>query len=115
MPSLPLRPCAQAGCAKLVARGRCEAHRLPERQQKAMARPYDDRRESSTKRGYGYGWQQRRRAFILRHPLCAVCGAKAVEVDHKIAKRLGGPDNDANCQSICRSCHARKTKREQWS
>lgn len=49
---------------------------------------------------------------MLRYPLCALCGAKAVEVDHKIPKRQGGSDDESNTQSICRSCHARKTKRE---
>lgn len=109
MPSLPLRPCTYSGCPKLVARGRCADH---QRAPKPIApRLYDDRRGSSTARGYDRHWGKLRLTVLNENPFCA-CGMKAVEVDHKIPKRSGGTDERSNLQSICRSCHARKTKRE---
>jgi 5-methylcytosine-specific restriction enzyme A len=112
MPSRPLRPCGQVGCPKLVVSGRCDLHKLPPRQEKAIARPYDDRRESSTKRGYGYAWQQRRKAGLIREPKCAVCGKPGTDRDHIISKSKGGADLDYNIQTLCSGCHKSKTARE---
>lgn len=59
--------------------------------------------------GYGYAWQQVRRAHLTLEPFCRACGAVAVDVDHITPKRQGGTDDESNLQSLCRSCHARKT------
>lgn len=108
MPNLPMSPCRFSGCPVI---GPCPAHARPSRPLPEV-RLYDDRRGSSTQRGYGYAWQQRKTALLLARPNCALCGKRAVEVDHRIPKRLGGSDDDQNLQSICRSCHAIKTKKE---
>lgn len=42
-------------------------------------------------------------------PTCRVCGARATDVDHVVPKRAGGPDAHSNLQSLCHSCHSRKT------
>ena len=112
MPSLPLRPCGQSGCPALVARGRCPEHQQPARPVVPPVRLYDDRRGSSTQRGYGYAWQQRRKAGLLREPTCRMCGKAATDRDHKIPKSQGGSDDDSNTWSLCKTCHARKTARE---
>jgi 5-methylcytosine-specific restriction protein A len=49
--------------------------------------------------------------------LCQPCrrnqiATAASEVDHIIAKGLGGTDDTDNLQSICKPCHKRKTKED---
>lgn len=59
------------------------------------------------------------RARILRRDrgLCQVCLPRgrivlATEVDHIVALINGGDDTDENKQSICRDCHAEKTRQD---
>ncbi len=73
---------------------------------------YDDRRGSSTQRGYGYAWQQKRKAFLLRHPICRRCPAMATDVDHIIPLARGGSHDEFNLQSLCKRHHNEKTGRE---
>lgn len=79
---LPL-PCALAASAAFL-------FLLP------MSREYDDRRGSSTARGYDSRWQRARAAYLRLHPLCqcpacqegAVRVRAALIVDHKVAPRI---------------------------
>jgi 5-methylcytosine-specific restriction protein A len=74
----------------------------------------------STKRGYGHDWQQLRRYHLSHEPLCRLCKARghtvaAQEVDH--IKPFDGLDDPlrldgSNLQSLCKSCHSRKTRRQ---
>ena len=73
---------------------------------------YDDRRGSSTQRGYGYAWQQRRKAYIKAHPFCSVCGKPTTDVDHRIPRSHGGSEDDGNLQPLCSYHHKQKTARE---
>lgn len=112
MPNLPLRPCTHSGCPALTATGRCPAHqRLPKPAAQAV-RLYDDRRGSSTQRGYGYAWQQRRKEFIKNHPTCSKCPRPTTDVDHRIPKSRGGSDDDSNLQPLCSFHHKQKTAHE---
>lgn len=114
MPNAPKRPCRQPGCAALVGReekGFCPAHRR-ERQ-----RRQDARRGSSAARGYGGKWPALREMVLRREPRCVECQKRgrltlAQEVDHIVPKSRGGTDDIENLQSICRTCHARKTALE---
>ncbi len=108
MPMLPKRPCPVAGCPVL---GFCAQHQRP-RVEQPRPRLYDDRRGSSTARGYGYEWQQRRKKYIQAHPLCVRCGKPTQQVDHIIPKSRGGSNLDANLQALCGYCHKQKTARE---
>ena len=111
MPMLPGRPCAVSGCPVI---GPCLVHRRQPRVPAPDApRLYDDRRVSSTQRGYGYAWQQRRKEFIKRHPICADCQRRpTTDVDHKVPRSRGGSDDDSNLQGLCGFCHKQKTARE---
>lgn len=109
-----MQPCAYAGCAHVVPRGYCAEHAAA-----APARVADQRRGSSARRGYGYRWQQYRRTWLMRYPICADPDGRhagqivaATDVDHIVA--VSGPCDplfwDAlNHQSLCHACHAAKT------
>ncbi len=63
-------------------------------------------------------WQVVRQHHLSRHPYCVFCeiyGRKtgATEVDHILPVRKGGdPYDPDNLQSLCKSCHSRKTASE---
>ncbi len=72
-------------------------------------------RENSHERGYGHRWQRYSQARLHLHPLCATCGNAAQATDHiqPVSSRFDSnfwkPDNH---QSLCWSCHSRKTATE---
>jgi 5-methylcytosine-specific restriction protein A len=48
--------------------------------------------------------------MVLRgEPLCRRCGEAASQVDHIVPLRKGGTNSEENLQSLCHSCHSRKT------
>lgn len=106
MPNRPLHECNHPGCHVLVqGKGNCQKHR----------------RASSTKRGYGgKRWLAFRKVQLEREPLCREClregrTVAATDVDH--VTPIEGPADprfyDLECvQSLCHSCHARKTAQE---
>ncbi len=73
-----------------------------------------ERRPSPEARGYTSAWRKLRAAFLASHPFCESPGClnAATEVDHKLALRKGGTHDEANLQALCRSCHSRKTVRD---
>lgn len=75
----------------------------------------------ATQRTRGNAWMATRRRILLRDRYtCQGCGLVRAdhEIDHRVPLHLGGADDDANLQSLCRStdghdgCHAAKTKAE---
>ena len=112
MPMAPPTPCAQPLCPELTYGTQyCPDHAKRER-------TYDLHRESSSKRGYGAKWRKLRSAFLARHLKCVgwpagrQCWAAATEVDHIVPKALGGGNEMANLQGLCKRCHSRKTMSE---
>jgi 5-methylcytosine-specific restriction protein A len=113
----PLKPCSAPACSALVRGKRyCEKHELLAEQPK---REHDQRRGSSTQRGYGYKWQKYRLLFLKSNPLCVHCQAEgrvkaATDVDHIIPHR-GDMKlfwDESNYQSLCHSHHSEKTASE---
>lgn len=107
--------------------GYCQAHK------RAARKEVESRRESSTKRGYGYRWQKAREGYLRSNPLCVDHKQRgqyvqATVVDHKVPHRLdearGSGDAERiakaqalfwdhdNWQSLCKACHDQKTARE---
>ena len=128
----PKKPCAHPGCREWALPGRSycakhqaehdaarkEAHERMLReisQARAEAqKEKDKRRGTAAARGYDSAWNRARKAYIIRHPLCAVCGAPATDVDH-IKPHKGDKKifwDSSNWQPLCHSCHAKKTYRE---
>lgn len=98
MPETPPHPCRQPKCPNLVERGKtwCEIH---------------GKRKSAAKRGYDGAWRNVRANFLAHNPYCVHCGAPGNEVDHIVPHRGNRAlfENTNNLQTLCKSCHSRKT------
>ena len=114
MANKPLRPCRHPGCPELTRDGWCPAH-------KPRQAP---RRESAA----WHGWysltvwtDDLRPSQLLREPFCRECAqrgdrTRATNVDH-IQDHKGDRAlfmDRSNLQSLCHSCHSRKTARDLW-
>lgn len=92
----------------------CEAGETycPEHKKERTAR-YEAGRGTAAERGYGGRWLKHRRRFLKEHPYC-VCGNPASEVDHTRPVPPTDPLfwDPANHQALCRSCHSRKTAKQ---
>jgi 5-methylcytosine-specific restriction protein A len=77
-----------------------------------------------TRRGAGAaverirGWRLhkiRQRILLRDGYTCRVCGRVSVDliVDHVVPLHLGGPESDANRQSLCVDCHKVKSDKEE--
>jgi len=113
MPTKPKKLCAVPGCPRLVPSGQtyCAEH---ERQRQKRI---DSKRESANARGYGNSWRRLRRLVLNAEPLCRECKRNgrimlATEVDHIVPRANGGTNDFDNLQPLCKSCHSRKTARE---
>lgn len=80
----------------------------------------DERRRTSTERGYGWRWRCYSARRLKEHPLCVACEEEGIvglasETDHRIP--VTGPDDPlfwepTNHQSLCGMHHRRKTATE---
>ena len=111
MPRRCQQPCKTAGCATLIdaATGYCDRHQ----DQKP-----GESRLNANQRGYDYRWLKFRETYVRKHPLCVDCLAAgkvtATDEVHHIAKVAQHPELklvDANCMSLCKSCHSVRTNR----
>lgn len=112
MPSLPPRLCAVAGCSNLAlgGQGRCAHH---------AREPVTDYRARTNAMYKTSRWLEKRSKQLRREPLCRICAQKnrmtpASEVDH-ITPHKGDWTlflDDNNLQSLCHTCHSRKTRSE---
>lgn len=113
MPVKPKKPCRQPGCPELVDTGYCDRHKKQEQKQ------YDERRGSSTERGYDARWRRYRLMYLRRNPLCVMCEDEgkltpATVVDH-ITPHKGNYElfwDETNHQSLCAHHHNVKTAKE---
>lgn len=82
---------------------------------RARKKRHDQRRPSSTARGYDGEWRKLRAGFLREHPFCAFCGASAEHVDHKV--RHQGVKalllSWTNLQSLCAYCHNSVKQRQE--
>lgn len=113
MPANVPRSCRIRGCGNTTIdrSGFCENHKGESWKQ---YKPGKTRHQ----RGYGRKWEVIRDRILKRDKgLCQQhlregVAKQASCVDHIKAKAHGGTDDDANLESLCWSCHSRKTARE---
>lgn len=107
MPYKPLLACAWPGCPSLAAADRlyCAEH------QPKADRAEQDRRGTSSQRGYGVRWQRLRLLVLARDPICKYpgCHELSTDVDHIVSKANGGTDSMDNLQGLCHEHHSLKT------
>ena len=96
--SRPRTICTATGCSELSP---CPLHaRRPWQRNEGL---------SASARGYGSEWRQVRARVLEDEPYCRVCGAPANSVDHIVPRARGGSEARSNLQSLCESCHRKKT------
>lgn len=110
----PLRPCRHPGCSQLVREGYCPTHKPK------------DRAQRSAEAAAWHGWyllpiwkDDLRPAQLLREPFCRECARRgirtpATNVDHVVDHKGDWArfTDRGNLQSLCHSCHSRKTLSE---
>lgn len=112
----PRRPCRHPGCSVLVEGGYCERHQ-PKRTGDRSAEAESWRWMYKTDE-----WLlELRPAQLLKEPFCRECArrgerVRATDVDHVVDhkgdwKIFTDPDN---LESLCHSCHSRKTAKQLW-
>lgn len=122
MARTPLKPCAHPGCPELVRTGYCNRHR-----------PKDTQRRSADAADW-HTWytlpiwtDDLRPTQLAREPFCRECTRRAVREGLPYLMRVRATDVDhivphrgnwsifadrSNLQSLCHSCHSRKTMAE---
>jgi 5-methylcytosine-specific restriction endonuclease McrA len=82
------------------------------RPRRAKVRPSKERAHYTTAQ-----WRTIRAKVLARDCLrCRSCGivcSASAHVDHILPLEDGGSDDEGNLQTLCRSCHGRKTRNEQ--
>lgn len=95
-------------CGAIVPAG----HRCP-----VCTKAHDQQRGTSRERGYDKGWEQLRRRFLTKHPMCQVpgCGTHSIEVDHILPIRQW-PELRlvwSNLRALCKHHHSQRTMTDQ--
>lgn len=97
-----------------MQKGYCDTHA----DKRSHWAKHQAKKGNTTERGYGHAWRIVRARILRRDKgLCQACLAQgryrpASDVDHITSKGLGGTDDDANLQALCRDCHKAKTANE---
>ena len=109
MPDRAHRECCRPRCPNYaVDGGYCAAHRRHDRE--VISGP-----KGANLRPQNRRFQRQRHSFLMRHPMCAMCRiAPASILDHIVPHRgdFALFWNQRNWQSLCITCHGRKTARE---
>lgn len=114
MPRKPKKPCGYSGCPRLTDGQYCEYHK-----KLTDARYNKYERDEFSKTFYKTtAWKNARKRQLLHRPFCEEClksgkRTAATIADHKVPIKQGGDKYDAsNLQSLCWSCHSRKSVEE---
>lgn len=114
MPYKPKHPCGMTGCPELTDKRFCPKH---EKQNDKIYNTYY-RDKGADKFYQSDAWRRLREQKLYEQPLCEEClkskrFVNARMVDHIIPIKQGGGSLDiTNLQSLCWSCHSRKSSLE---
>jgi 5-methylcytosine-specific restriction protein A len=106
---MPLAP--RSICPKCRKGTGCDCR---EEGRKERQRWLDERRGSSTERGYDWTWRQFALRYLTENPLCVDCSPKvtpATEVHH-VKKLRDNPEfkyDEAWLMALCSDCHKART------
>ena len=111
MPNKPMKPCRHPGCLTLTSEAYC-----PEHAQLHVRKERSGEAEAWHRWYRLPVWQELRASHLLEHPWCEECRrnglrVRATDVDH-VRDHRGRWDlfvDPGNLQSLCHSCHSRKT------
>ncbi len=113
MPTLR-KLCNHPGCSNdaITRHDFCAAHKAA--REASRQKRKDRGRASAAARGYDAKWRRVRAMYLRRHPVCVGddCGRPAEEVDHILPLADGGTHKWENLQALCKSCHSKKTIRD---
>jgi 5-methylcytosine-specific restriction enzyme A len=96
LPYRAKKPCMHSHCTKLVTGAYCSEHK-----------PKDKRPGIYDRVNYGPEWKQIRNKYLIAHPRCERCGAKATQVHHRLGVARG--HEEKNLEALCQRCHSRET------
>ena|ERR1039457_1123636 len=107
------RPCARAGCGRLIKSGYCETCKPH------SAEVVNDRaRGSAANRGYDRTWQRFRRWYLDRYPVCEDCidegKVSPATEPHHLKKVAEFPELrlvEDNLRALCHDHHSIRTAR----
>ena len=111
MPQAAPRICTKPGCNTLVLNGsRCAKHEYDKGKATAQNRQANRRYATNDTR-----WRLLRKKQLHRQPLCESCHSIGLVVPATVVDHIDGNafNNDKeNLQSMCWSCHSRKTAQQ---
>jgi len=121
MPKAPPKPCNYPGCPSYQEPGYpfCDKHIIIKAREHYSRRKVEGRLSSQIG-WYGTNrWKRLRSVHLSEYPLCKHCDdngliVPATEVDHRIPHKGNYESffDPRNLQSLCKSCHSRKTALE---
>jgi len=111
MPRKPKHPCAYPGCPELTDERYCPEHK------KKTDSDYNHYERSKERQSFynSPAWKETRRRQLTAVPYCEECRregrlTKATMVDHMVPIAQGGERYaPSNLQSLCYSCHSKKS------
>jgi 5-methylcytosine-specific restriction enzyme A len=98
-----------------VEKGFCQRHEAArEAAMGALRQRYDERRGTSSERGYDAAWRRFRHWFMQQpeNVMCADCRQEFTQEVHHLKKVRDFPElrlDPVNCRGLCKACHSART------